>query len=65
MAEEVVQYCLATLSALVMNHTYGSAVTLDGMCMTLIVTFIVSMWVLIVTDVRHAVIDIGLEILLT
>jgi hypothetical protein len=64
MAQEVVQYCLTTLSALVTNRTYGNAVTLDGMCITLCVRIIIMMWVLIVTDVRHAVIDIGLEILL-
>jgi hypothetical protein len=62
MAEEVVQYCFSELSALGRNHTYGSAVTLDGMCITLIVPLIVMMWVLTVTDVRHAVIDIELEI---
>ena len=62
MAEEVVQYCLTTLSALVTSHTYGNAVTVDGMCMTLTVPLILGMWVLTVTDVRHAVIDIELEI---
>jgi hypothetical protein len=34
------------------------------MCITLTVPLIVMMWVLIVPDVRHTVIDIGLEILL-
>jgi hypothetical protein len=62
MAQEVVQYCLTPLSALVTSHIYGSAVTVDGICMTLFVTFVYGMWVLIVTDVRHAVIDIELEI---
>ena len=62
MAEEVVQYCFSTLSALVTSHTYGNAVTLDGMCITLPVPLILMMRVLIVTDVRHAVIDIELEI---
>jgi hypothetical protein len=62
MAQEVVQYCLAKLSALVTNRTYGNAVKEDGMCITLSATVILWMWVLIVTDVRHAVIDIGLEI---
>jgi hypothetical protein len=62
MAQEVVQYCLTTLSALVTNRTYGNAVTEDGMCITLPATVFLLMWVLIVTDVRHAVIDIGLEI---
>ena len=62
MAEEVVQYCLITLSALVTSHTYGNAVTVDGMCITLSVSLILMMRVLTVTDVRHAVIDIELEI---
>ena len=62
MAEEVVQYCFTTLSALVTKPTYGNAVTVDGMCITLPVLLIVMMWVLTVTDVRHAVIDIELEI---
>jgi hypothetical protein len=62
MAEEVVQYCFSTLSALVTKPTYGNAVTVDGMCITLSVTLILMMWVLIVTDVRHAVIDIEQEI---
>jgi hypothetical protein len=62
MAEEVVQYCLTTLSALVTSHTYGNAVTVDGMCIALTVPLILMMWVLTVTDVRHAVIVIGLEI---
>jgi hypothetical protein len=62
MAEEVVQYCFTTLSALARNHTYGNAVTMDGMCITLPVPLIVGMWVMTVTDVRHAVIDIELEI---
>jgi riboflavin synthase alpha subunit len=62
MAQEVVLYCLPKLSALVTNHTYGNAVTVDGMCFTLTATVFLGMWVLIVTDVRHAVIDIGLEI---
>jgi hypothetical protein len=62
MAEEVVQYCLTTLSALVTSHTYGNAVTVDGMCITLSVPLILGMWVLTVTDVRHAVLDIELEI---
>jgi hypothetical protein len=35
---------------------------MDGMCMTVTVKFIAMMWVLTVTDVRHAVIDIELEI---
>jgi hypothetical protein len=61
-AQEVVQYCLATLNVLVTKYTYGSAFTVDGMRIILTVTLIVMMWVLIVTDVRHAVIDIGLEI---
>ena len=61
MAEKVVQYCLRTLSALVTNHIYGNAVTVDGMGCTVA---IIRMWVLIVTDVRNAVIDIGLEFLL-
>jgi hypothetical protein len=61
MVKEVVQYCLTTSSALVMSHTYGNAVTVDGMCITVGVP-IFMMWVLIVTDVRHTVIDIGLEI---
>jgi hypothetical protein len=56
MAEEVVQYCFTTLSALVTSHTYGNAVTVDGMCITLPVTTITMMWVLI------AEIDIELEI---
>ena len=30
MAKEVVQYCLTMFVALVMNHTFGSAVTLGG-----------------------------------
>jgi hypothetical protein len=64
MAENVFQHCFTPLSALVMNRTYGNAVTVDGMCITLNVTVIFGMWVLIVTDVRHAVIDIGLEMLL-
>ena len=62
MAQEVVQYCFTTLSALVTSHTYGNAVTVDGMCITLIVPIIFGMCVLTVTDVRHAVIDIELEI---
>jgi hypothetical protein len=62
MAEEVVQYCFSTLSALVTKPTYGNAVTVDGMCIALSVTLILMMWVLIVTDVRHAVIDIEQEI---
>jgi riboflavin synthase alpha subunit len=62
MAEEVVQYCFSTLSALVTKPTYGNAVTVDGMCMTLTVPLIVMMRVLTVTDVRHAVIDIEQEI---
>jgi hypothetical protein len=62
MAQEVVQYCLTTLSALVTSRTYGNAVTLDGMCITLGVRNIMMMWVLIVPDAKHAVIDIGLEI---
>jgi hypothetical protein len=62
MAQEVDQSCFGTLSALVTSHTYGNAVTADGMCISLSVTLILMMWVLIVTDVRHAVIDIGLEI---
>ena len=45
----------------VMNHSYGNAVTVDGMCIALCVPIIMT-WVLIVTDVRTAVIDIGLEI---
>jgi hypothetical protein len=61
MVQEVVLYCLTTSSALVMNHSYGNAVTVDGMCMALGVP-IFMMWVLIVTDVRHTVIDNGLEI---
>jgi riboflavin synthase alpha subunit len=64
MAQEVVQYCLTILSALGTNHTYGNAVTVDGMCITVTATVILLMWVLIVTDVRHTVIDTGLEILL-
>ena len=64
MAQEVVQYCLTTLSALVTKHTYGNAVTVDGMRITLPVPLILGMRVLTVTDVRHTVIDIGLEILL-
>ena len=62
MVEEVVQYCFSTLSVLVTKPTYGIAVTVDGMCITLSVPLIVMMWVLTVTDVRHAVIDIELEI---
>ena len=62
MAKEVVQYCLTTLSALVTKHTYGNAITVDGMCITEAVPVVFMMWVLTVTDVRHAVIDIGLEI---
>jgi hypothetical protein len=62
MAEEVVQYCFSTLSVLVTKPTYGSAVSVDGMCISLSVTLIPMMWVLTVTDVRHAVIDIELEI---
>jgi hypothetical protein len=62
MADEVVQYCFSTLSVLVTSHTYGNAVTVDGICMPLPVPLIFGMWVLIVTDVRHAVIDIELEI---
>jgi hypothetical protein len=62
MAEEVVQYCFSTLSVLVTKPTYGNAVTVDGMCITLTVPLIFGMRVLIVTDVRHAVIDIELEI---
>jgi hypothetical protein len=62
MAEEVVQYCFTTFSVLVTSHTYGNAVTVDGMCITLTVPLIVGMWVLTVTDVRHAVIHIELEI---
>jgi hypothetical protein len=62
MAQEVVRYCLKTLSALVTSHTYGNAVTVDGMCIIHPVPLIVMMWVLTVTDVRHAVIDIELEI---
>ena len=62
MAKEVVQYCLTSLSALVTNRTYGNAVKADGMCITLTATAFLLMWVLIVTDVRHTVIDIGLEI---
>ena len=62
MAEEVVQYCFTTLSVLVTKHTYGNAVTLDGMCMSLTVPLILMMRVLTVTDVRHAVIHIELEI---
>jgi hypothetical protein len=62
MVEEVVQYCLTRLSALVTNRTYGNAVTLNGIRIALAVTTITMMWVLIVTDVRHAVIDIELEI---
>ena len=62
MAQEVVQYCLTTSSVLVTSHTYGNAVTLDGMCMTLTVPLIMMMRVLTVTDFRHAVIDIELEI---
>ena len=54
MVEEVVQYCLTTLSALVTNHTYGNAVTMDGMCIAGAVS-ILMMRVLIVTDVRDAV----------
>jgi hypothetical protein len=55
MAGEVVRYCFSTLSALVMNQSYGSAVTMDGMCITLPVPLILGIWVLTVTDVRHAV----------
>jgi hypothetical protein len=62
MAKEVVQYCLATLSALVTKRTYGNAVKEDGMCITLSATVYLLMWMLIVTDVRHTVIVIGLEI---
>ena len=62
MADEVVQYCFTTLSAQVTSHTYGNAVTVDGMCICLTVRLILMMWVLIVSDVRHAVIYIGLEI---
>jgi riboflavin synthase alpha subunit len=63
MAKEVVQYCLTTLSALVTSLTYGNAVTVDGMCITLSVAGItIMMWALIVPDVRHAVIDIELKI---
>jgi hypothetical protein len=62
MAEEVVQYCFSALSALARNHTYGNAVTMDGMRITMPVTLILMMRVLIVTDVRHAAIDIELEI---
>jgi hypothetical protein len=62
MAEEVVQYCFSTLSVQVTKPTYGNAVTLDGMCMSLPVPLILMMWVLTVTDVRHAVIDIELDI---
>ena len=61
MVQEVVQYFLTISSALVMNHSYGNAVTVDGMCIALCVPIIMT-WVLIVTDVRHTVIDIGLEI---
>ena len=60
MAEEVVRYCLTSLSAQVTSLTYGNAVTVDGMCT--LTASIMKMWVLIVTDVRYAVIDIGLEI---
>ena len=49
MAKEVVQYCLTILSALVTSLTYGNAVTVDGMCITLPVAGItIMMWALIV-----------------
>jgi hypothetical protein len=62
MVHEVVYYCFGTLNALVTNRTYGNAVTVDGMCISLTVPLMVMMRVLTVTDVRHAVIDIELEI---
>ena len=52
MAQEVVQYCLTTFSALVTSRTYGNAVTVDGMCLTLGVTIVIMMRVLIVPDVK-------------
>jgi riboflavin synthase alpha subunit len=52
MAQEVVQYCFTALSALVTSHTYGNAVTVDGMCMTVGVGIIIMMRVLIVPDVK-------------
>ena len=45
--EEVVRYCLMMFNALVMNHTYGIAATLDGMQTTV---GMVKTWVLNVTD---------------
>ncbi|CAB4028764.1 Hypothetical predicted protein [Paramuricea clavata] len=61
MAQEVVQHCLTTFDALVANHTYGNAVTMDGMWLT---ASMIGMWVLIVTDITHTMINIGLQILL-
>ena len=45
--EEVVRYCLMMFNALVKNHTYGIAVTVDGIKKTVTM---VKTWVLNVTD---------------
>ena len=45
--KEVVRYCLMKFNALVMNHTYGIAATLDGIQNTVA---IMKMWVLNVTN---------------
>ena len=47
MDKEVVRYCLMMFSALAANHTYGIAVTMDGIGTTVA---IMKMWVLNVTD---------------
>ena len=70
LAKEVVQYCLTMFSALATNHTYGIAVTVDGINTTTTVA-IIMMWELNVTDtssIQRPVSldkkDTGLEILI-
>jgi hypothetical protein len=65
MAKEVVQYCLMMFAALVTNHTYGIANTVDGMFTSIVV--IVMMQVLIATDIGHSSLGsgfIGLDIII-
>ena len=52
MVEEVVQCCLAMFTALVTNHTYGIASTVDGI-IPLGVVIMAMMPVLIATNIQY------------
>ena len=59
MVGEVVQYCLTMFAALVTNHTYGIANTVDGIIPC---TFIMAlMQVLIASNIRY--LNIGFRLI--